>query len=403
MKIAIVTLLSISIHINHTFALKTEKTKKSSPPTCGLSTSDGLKPWFGWMSECDESLAPEPCVQQGPHCGYCFDKSGSDSELHVGCGYTEKLKITCPTNFYNEPKYSPCSSAATPGKCVSSGVLCSWCTDRNYTKTRCNTESRHVKNGCFKVETIKNENIRDDFKHSQKFSATGSGIKNAVVNVRAGQSSTLPITIQEPKNYPVDLYLALDLSYSMKETLAQVKKVTTDIFDSFSKNDEVQVGFSQFVDKLRSPMSRVESYKIDKPWTVLRKSGSFNAEPTTVFQNIASLSKNKSEVLEKLMPVSVSANRDVEEAQLQAMIESVVCETTGWRKNSLRILLIITESWFHHAGDGVGKLAGLVDRNDGKCHSVDGKLVDDEQDYSAWRNRMDFSVDFHFFQTSMFF
>ena len=100
------------------------------------------------------------------------------------------------------------------------------------------------------------------------------------------------------------------------------------------------------------------------------------------------------------MPVSVSANRDVEEAQLQAMIESVVCETTGWRKNSLRILLIITESWFHHAGDGVGKLAGLVDRNDGKCHSVDGKLVDDEQDYSAWRNRMDFSVDFHFFQTS---
>ena len=33
---------------------------KKQTATCGLETTDGIKPWFGWINECDADLAPEP-------------------------------------------------------------------------------------------------------------------------------------------------------------------------------------------------------------------------------------------------------------------------------------------------------------------------------------------------------
>ena len=52
-----------------------------------------------------------------------------------------------------------------------------------------------------------------------------------------------------------------------------------------------------------------------------------------------------------LLPV---ANHDVPEAMLEALLQAVVCrDTIGWRNESRKLILVVTDQGFHTAGDGI--------------------------------------------------
>lgn len=54
----------------------------------------------------------------------------------------------------------------------------------------------------------------------------------------------------------------------------------------------------------------------------------------------------------------------------------------GWRERSRKIILFSTDAGFHYAGDG--KLAGIVEPNDGYCHMENNRYTHSEiQDYPS--------------------
>ncbi len=67
------------------------------------------------------------------------------------------------------------------------------------------------------------------------------------------------------------------------------------------------------------------------------------------------------------MSAPLAGNVDHPEGSLDALLQAMVCkERLGWRHNSRKIILMATDSDFHFAMDG--KLAGILERNDGLCH-----------------------------------
>ena len=347
---------------------------------------EDISPWHGWLTNCNPDLKPEACVRQGRHCAYCFDDNDS-SDDPIGCGLKGALEKNNCQNLYFTSRRTPCQTATTPTECVSAGKHCSWCADENFKKTRCNSANRLDALSCKKIETIEAPPATQTFRTGQH----GFSISEGEVHVRAGQSAYLKFNITEPADYPVDLYLAIDLSYSMRNTLESVKEVTQDIFDSFNAEKMgIKVGFGQFIDKVRSPMTEMAHFKYTQhPYQTSpaqKARGLNDAEPPKLYENIAKLDSDKDAVFNKLKPIRVSGNLDGPEGALDAMVQSAACNSTiGWRDNALKLLLVITESWFHHAGDGMGKMAGLIDKNDGACHVDQNGLYRgmDTQDYPS--------------------
>lgn len=63
-----------------------------------------------------------------------------------------------------------------------------------------------------------------------------------------------------------------------------------------------------------------------------------------------------------------SGNIDSLEANLEALLQVMVCtDTIKWGKDSVHLIILITDGGFHIAGDG--KLAGIIKPNDGQCHT----------------------------------
>lgn len=57
-------------------------------------------------------------------------------------------------------------------------------------------------------------------------------------------------------------------------------------------------------------------------------------------------------------------------------------EEIGWRNNSRKMLIFSTDASFHSAGDG--KIAGVLEPNDGLCHMSNGEYTYAErQDYPS--------------------
>ena len=62
-----------------------------------------------------------------------------------------------------------------------------------------------------------------------------------------------------------------------------------------------------------------------------------------------------------------AGNVDDPEGSLDALMQVMVCgKRIGWRENSRKIIIVATDRDFHFAMDG--KLAGILEPNDGACH-----------------------------------
>ncbi len=68
-----------------------------------------------------------------------------------------------------------------------------------------------------------------------------------------------------------------------------------------------------------------------------------------------------------ILEAPLAGNVDEPEGGLDALMQSMTCsERVGWREKSRKIILLATDRDFHFALDG--KLAGVLERNDGTCH-----------------------------------
>uniref|UniRef100_A0A8C2DD52 Integrin beta n=1 Tax=Cyprinus carpio TaxID=7962 RepID=A0A8C2DD52_CYPCA len=269
------------------------------------------------------------------------------------------------------------ASVNTCGDCIKSGPGCAWCKDLNFTKTgeqeaaRCDTPAVLKEKGCPPTDII---NPKNDFiKISNKPLKAGENPvqiqpQEIQLDLRPGMPYTFQLHFKRAQGYPVDLYYLMDLSYSMKDDLENVKNLGNDLLKELNKiTGSARIGFGSFVDKTLLPYTDTNEAKLKRPCSDKNEP----CQPAFGFQHVLPLTKDGDKFKSMVAEQHISGNLDPPEGSLDAIMQAAVCvNEIGWG-NSTRLLVLATDDGFHMAGDG--KLAAILEPNRETCQLVDRK------------------------------
>uniref|UniRef100_A0A674AE56 Integrin beta n=1 Tax=Salmo trutta TaxID=8032 RepID=A0A674AE56_SALTR len=280
------------------------------------------------------------------------------------------LSIAVKTSW-NSGIFHSCikANAKSCGECIQVGVKCGWCMDPEFlkqgeaTSTRCDELESLRKRGCssamvenprgsqlvLKDKAVTNRNQGEGKLRPEDI--TQIQPQKLTLSLRSGEPQSFNLKFKLAEDYPIDLYYLMDLSYSMKDHLENVKNLGTQLMLEMSKiTSDFRIGFGSFVEK-----------KLRNPCT-----GDQNCTSPFSYKNLLTLTRNGQEFNTLVGQQQISGNLDSPEGGFDAIMQVAVCgEHIGWR-NVTRLLVFSTDAGFHFAGDG--KLGGIVLPNDGKCH-----------------------------------
>ncbi|ROI24859.1 Integrin beta-1 [Anabarilius grahami] len=277
------------------------------------------------------------------------------------------------------------ASAQSCGECIQAGEKCGWCTDENFLKqgkqksTRCDELDALIKKGC-SYASIENPrgSVRVN-KNQPVTNRTKDGVKlkqdqinqiqpqKLTLDLRSGESQMFHLKFKRAEDYPIDLYYLMDLSYSMKDDLDNVKNLGTHLMKKMQTiTSDFRIGFGSFVGKTVMPYPCTSDQNCTSPF---------------IYKNVLSLTKEGSQFNNLVSRQQISGNLDSPEGGFDAIMQVAVCmNQIGWR-NVTRLLVFSTGAGFHFAGDG--KLGGIVLPNDGKCHLQDNMYTRSHYDYPS--------------------
>lgn len=257
----------------------------------------------------------------------------------------------------------PCHLKQTCGACIQE-PKCFWCSDPslNATQHRCSQERGNC-NGNYTTDPKTNYTElrkRPLVSHTNNVSEVIQIVPQEVyLNLRINEPFNITLKYARAE-YPVDLYYLMDLSYSMKDDKETLQSLGRNLEETMRKfTSDFRLGFGSFVDKTVRPYTNNLPSKIKEPCK--------NCTAPYGFHNNMKLSDNVTRFLLEVGAASVSGNVDDPEGGFDALMQTVVCSgEIGWRRNTRRLLIFSTDNGFHMAGDG--KLGGIIEPNDGKCH-----------------------------------
>ncbi|KAL5506606.1 hypothetical protein EMCRGX_G008288 [Ephydatia muelleri] len=263
-----------------------------------------------------------------------------------------------------------CSSQTNCSLCIQASPSCQWCSDPSYAGSR-----------CFSFDTP-NINCSKSFvenpigtKTAQTMDVLGSTVQISpgVVNitVRPGSITNFTLSIRPARNYPLDLYILTDLSYSFNNDLSTLKTLGTNIANTlYNITTDYRIGFGSFVDKKVSPYVDVTPSSLT------------NSNAPYSFRHSVSLTSNITLFNSTLQAQVISYNQDEPEGGFDGFMQVLLCKKLiGWRDNARHLLLYDTDADSHQAGDG--KLGGVVKPNPHTCLMNDTYGLQDV-DYQAY-------------------
>ncbi|XP_026321374.1 integrin beta-nu-like [Hyposmocoma kahamanoa] len=263
------------------------------------------------------------------------------------------------------------------GKCLSAASHCRWCADPYFKapSTRCDDEKSLVLAGCSQAAIQRPEapvwNVTDN-RPLQDVPTGSSEVDKAVqiqpqkvhLSLKPRQTVKVKFSYRPARNYPLELYYLMDLTYSMlddKETLVSLRDDLPPMLKNLTAN--FKIGFGSFLEKPLMPFIHMDQKRRKNPCAVYDQVCS----PTYTYKHHLSITDKVEEFIASVNQSSVSANVDNAEAQLDALVQVLTCgEKIGWAEHSRKIVLILTDGVLHWAGDG--RLGGATMKNDEKCH-----------------------------------
>ncbi|TRY89151.1 hypothetical protein DNTS_018073 [Danionella cerebrum] len=290
------------------------------------------------------------------------------------------LVMICCSEAQQEGNECIKASALSCGDCIQVGARCGWCTDPEFlkqgesTSARCDELESLRKRGCAeaKIENPhgsqqiqKNKPVTNRRKGAEKLrpeDITQIQPQKLSLQLRSGEPQNIELKFKRAEDYPIDLYYLMDLSYSMKDDLENVKNLGTSLMKEMSKiTSDFRIGFGSFVEKTVMPYISTTPAKLLNPCT-----GDQNCTSPFSYKNVLRLTSNGQRFNSLVGQQQISGNLDSPEGGFDAIMQVAVCgEHIGWR-NVTRLLVFSTDAGFHFAGDG--KLGGIVLPNDGRCH-----------------------------------
>ncbi|KAL4711476.1 hypothetical protein ACJJTC_000492 [Scirpophaga incertulas] len=264
------------------------------------------------------------------------------------------------------------------GACLSAASHCRWCADPYYSSAapRCNDDQSLVQSGCsqgliqrpaFPVwEVLANDSLQDVSAESLEHVVQIQPQKIRL-SLKPRETIKVKFSFRPAKNYPLDLYYLMDLTWSMKDdkdTLVSLGDALTVTLKNLT--DNFRVGFGSFADKPLMPYTSVDAKRKANPCAMEEHA----CQPTYNYRHHLSLTTKVKDFIENVNNSAVTANLDNAEAQLDALVQAIACEErVGWSPHSRKIVILLTDGSVHTAGDG--KLGGATLRNDGECHLDD--------------------------------
>ncbi|XP_042782629.1 integrin beta-3-like isoform X4 [Panthera leo] len=269
-------------------------------------------------------------------------------------------------------------------ECLAVSPACAWCSDEALPlgSPRCNLKENLLKDDCA-LESIEFPVSEARILEARPLSDKGSGDSSQITQVspqrialrlRPDDSKIFSVQVRQVEDYPVDIYYLMDLSYSMKDDLWSIQNLGTKLASQMRKlTSNLRIGFGAFVDKPVSP------YMYISPPEAL-KNPCYDMKNTCLpmfgYKHVLTLTDQVTRFNEEVKKQSVSRNRDAPEGGFDAIMQATVCdEKIGWRNDASHLLVFTTDAKTHIALDG--RLAGIVQPNDGQCH------VGSDNHYSA--------------------
>ncbi|XP_072552994.1 integrin beta-2-like [Salminus brasiliensis] len=261
-----------------------------------------------------------------------------------------------------------CSSKSTCSECVQH-TGCAWCKQRGFLSPGQPDHRR-----CDTAEGLRRRNcsaITDPTPNAQRImdKGLGSSLENVVqlrpqkihLKLRVGVPQTFEVAFKRAEGYPIDLYFLMDLSFSMRDDLENVKKLGYKVMSALRNvTHAARIGFGAFVEKRKMPYVNTKADKLAEPCH------QHKCQPSFSFQHVLKLTDNMEDFETEVSKQYISTNEDLPESGFDGVMQVAVCEKEiGWG-NVTRILVYLSDDLFHMAGDG--RLAGIVTPNDGKCH-----------------------------------
>uniref|UniRef100_A0A673XP60 Integrin beta n=1 Tax=Salmo trutta TaxID=8032 RepID=A0A673XP60_SALTR len=293
------------------------------------------------------------CIQSGKGCAYCPDEVRRN--YYSSCLQTQLNPHTHTDTFSGKHQRDPCV-------CVNIQI---------FDGPRCDLLENIIDHGC--TGAVTNQKIDMLMKRSQV------APQDMSMTLLPGEEREIEMEVFEPAKGPLDLYILMDFSNSMKDDLDNLKRMGAELAELVGKlSDDYTIGFGKFVDKVVEPQTDMRPTKLAQPWP--------NSDPPFSFRNVITLTSDLQSFTQKLQKERISGNLDAPEGGFDAILQATVCgEKIGWRDHATHLLVFSTESAFHYESDGANVLAGIMPRNDEQCHlDNDGKYTEDtSQDYPS--------------------
>uniref|UniRef100_A0A8C7K3S2 Integrin beta n=1 Tax=Oncorhynchus kisutch TaxID=8019 RepID=A0A8C7K3S2_ONCKI len=259
---------------------------------------------------------------------------------------------------------------STCRQCLAIHPSCAWW---GSSVSRCDLKQNLLDGGCtkggleFPFSTL---SVQENTPLSDKASGAADDVtqirpQKLSLTLRPDDARRFTVTVKQVEDYPVDLYYLMDLSYSMRDDLARLRSLGNQLAAAMGRTtSNLRMGFGAFVDKPLSPyMYTYPEEAVSNPCYGIQT----RCLPQFGYKHVLSLTKQVERFTEEVAKQQVSRNRDSPEGGFDAVIQAVVCkDKIGWRGDASHLLVFTTDATTHIALDG--RLAGLVQPNDGQCH-----------------------------------
>ncbi|XP_073438439.1 integrin beta-3 [Dendrobates tinctorius] len=273
---------------------------------------------------------------------------------------------------------SICSSRGVSScqKCLAVSPVCAWCSQEDFGRgaSRCDTKTDLLANGCLheyieypvsEISLSANIPLSDKGSGGETEKITQMTPQKIELFLRPDDSKVFTVQVRQVEDYPVDIYYLMDLSYSMKDDLESIQTLGTELAKRMNKvTSNLRIGFGAFVDKPMSPYMYVSPPEvITNPCRDILTT----CLPIFGYKHVLALTDRVERFNDEVRKQLVSRNRDAPEGGFDAVMQAAVCdERIGWRNESSHLLVFTTDASTHIALDG--RLAGIVQPNDGHCH-----------------------------------
>ena len=221
------------------------------------------------------------------------------------------------------PQVINCTTLITCSQCIST-ASCVWCSTLN--SARC--LSQENANSCRKDDLLQPATTIIDKQEIPLTENNQVSLKSIDLKLRVSEPVSFSVSLKAAENFPLDVYMLMDLSGSFREDLKTVKVLAPQLPLALRNvSSDFLIGFGTFVDKPSLPYT--SSAQLNKVFVVLGQPSSCGsaipcAKPFN-YEHIISLTNSSDLFNSSVQETIISTNVDDPEDPLGAMLQAVVC------------------------------------------------------------------------------